>query len=106
GHANKVYCSNTCARIDTAERATRERRKRQEETKLKAIRTAMTELRKLSAAQRKKVFSEGWKHWIASRAGNEVTPNYITGAVNRGVLAIPKWFSKLRRGSQINTKRT
>jgi hypothetical protein len=97
GHANKIYCSNTCARIDTAERATRERRKREEELKLEAIHAAFTTLRNLPATQRKKVFSTGWKHWIAERAGMEITPNYITGAINRGLLTLPKWMTQGRR---------
>jgi hypothetical protein len=42
----------------------------------------LTELRNLPAAERKDVFSGGWKHWTAQKAGLEITPNYITGAIN------------------------
>lgn len=81
GHRNKVYCSRRCATACSAEVTMRKRRMEEKQEKL----TRATELCKVWKAAASK--ETNWKQWVAKRS--ELTPKWLTRAVNRGELQPP-----------------
>lgn len=78
----RKYCSRQCATGATAIESTRKRLQIEREEKIRKTRKAIKQFKKL------KPTVQSWKTWVASRAG--VTQKWITHAINRGDLKVPK----------------
>lgn len=81
----KVYCSRACSRDGTAAYATKKRLAAERQLKLQV---AAEEVRNWAAARTK----EDWKHWVCQTAAGrrvELTPKFLTRAVNKGELTEP-----------------
>ncbi|MGA2119645.1 MAG: hypothetical protein ABSH56_33485 [Bryobacteraceae bacterium] len=66
GHADKTYCNSRCGSAATAIRATGERRKKEHQAKLRAIKGAVQRFEQLSAETRSR---RDWKRWVKDDAG-------------------------------------
>jgi hypothetical protein len=81
----KVYCSRKCAKDGTAAFATKKRLQEQRASKLQV---AAEEAQRWTTATTKL----DWKHWVSrQRAGRkaEITPKFLTRAVNKGEIKPP-----------------
>lgn len=82
------YCSPRCAAVATAARRTIEMRRQRAQRKLEAARKAIVQYEKLLAKGRTK---QDWKEFVAGYdPAMEITPKYLTRAVNAGNLQLPK----------------
>jgi len=79
--SQKVYCSRRCGNASTAVIRTRERLAAEHADKL---RRAAAAARKWATART----SLGWKPWVSEREP-DVTPKFLTRAVNKGVFKPP-----------------
>jgi hypothetical protein len=79
--SQKVYCSRRCGNAATAVVRTRERVAAEHEDKM---RRAADAARKWSSARS----NLDWKLWVSSKEP-DITPKFLTRAVNRGVLKPP-----------------
>lgn len=77
---NKVYCSRSCGTTATALAATKKRRSEERSQKLRRV----EELCKEWLSSRS---NRGWEEWVCRRG--EITPRFLTRAVNRGDLKAP-----------------
>jgi hypothetical protein len=98
GHDDKVYCGRRCASAHTAIRRARERRLKEYESKLAAVRQAIGAFERLSA-DRKSREKHTWKGWVANAATREcsplnVTSHFITLAINQNKLKLPVGIGK------------
>jgi hypothetical protein len=83
---NKLYCSRSCGTGATAVAATRKRRDAERADKLRRADEASHEYEK----SRTKV---NWKDWVSSKE-RDITPRFLTRAVNQGELREPIRSSK------------
>jgi hypothetical protein len=81
-YKNKKYCSRKCATNFTALKSTKERRDKERQDKVQRVNQAMKEFIRLSPD------NTNWKSWVAERA--EVTQKWLTQAINRSDLKVPK----------------
>jgi hypothetical protein len=79
--SQKVYCSRRCGNASTATARTREKRRREHADRLRRSGAA---IQKWSRAQRKM----DWKQWVSKQVC-DITPNFLTRAVNKGELKAP-----------------
>jgi hypothetical protein len=79
--SQKVYCSRRCGNATTATVRTREQRVQNHVDKLRRSRTA---IQKWTRTRTKC----DWKQWV-SRREPDITPKFLTRAVNRGELKVP-----------------
>jgi hypothetical protein len=90
-----VYCSRRCASQDTAIRRTLEVRKQQYENKLRVAKVAIAKWESLSSQRRAE---HPWKEYVAGYdPAAEITPKFLTRAVNDGALSAPKPETKARK---------
>ncbi len=81
-----VYCSRACGRHATAAHATKKRLSTEHDEKL---RVAAQQARKWMTVRTKR----DWKHWVCSQPEAtelELTPKFLTRAVNKGELVDPQ----------------
>jgi hypothetical protein len=93
GHSNKEYCGKRCACRDSATLTTQKRRSEERQKKIRAAQRAIKTFDELSEETRSRL-SRTWTKWVAREAGPEVTPNFITRAINRGELRRPATIAR------------
>jgi len=89
GHSDKEYCGKRCASRDSATHTTQRRRSEQRQGKLRAAQRAIKKFEQLPREKSLR-HSPTWTKWVAGEAGPEVTPNFITRAINKGELKPPR----------------
>ena len=85
GKKRTAYCSRACCRLDSAASYTSKRRKAEHEKKLGVA----AELAGKWITARTK---DDWKQWVSNQEAGvnaEITPKFLTGAVNRYGLVAP-----------------
>ena len=84
---NKVYCSRSCGAKATATAATKRAREEKHQKKLARAREAIRQYVKAGTRM-------PWKHWVATKErAAEITPKFLTRAVNSGELQVPSRIS-------------
>ena len=88
-YERKRYCSRQCSKMDTALRATRDKRQADHRKKIAKVQRWISKVpRKLRSAS-----SQQWKNWVAKKAG--VTAKFITQSHNSGLIEIsPPWTAQ------------
>jgi hypothetical protein len=82
-----IYCSPRCASQATAIKATIKARQEQHANKLAAAREGIEAWERLARRGRVK---QPWKEWVSKyKPGAEITPKFLSRAVNRGELQGP-----------------
>lgn len=87
----KVYCSGTCARKQTATTAMQTKRKKENSQKIALARNF------IAKAPR----SADWKRWVTRTSG--ITLRWLTRAINDGRLSVPFWLLQVHRGEKVVT---
>jgi hypothetical protein len=87
---NTTYCSRPCGTRATAIAATIKKRAGEHENKLRRARTAIEQWAKQQrkAEQQRNRRTKDWKEWV-STLEPDITPNFLTRAVNKGELKAP-----------------
>ena len=78
--SQNVYCSRKCGNAATAVVRRREQMKEERQAKLLLVRAALGQWSKT-------LTNEGWKHWVANKAGVDL--RFITQAVTKGDIMPP-----------------
>jgi hypothetical protein len=84
GQSAKRYCSQRCARSDSAVKAVEEKRRKSREEKLRRVQLALNQFAALPEAKRSRI--PDWKKWVARKAGPETKTNVVTRMLKGGEL--------------------
>jgi hypothetical protein len=79
--SQKVYCSRRCGTASTATARTRENRRREHADRLRRSRAAIQNWSRTRSKM-------NWKQWVSKQV-RDITPNFLTRAVNKGELKAP-----------------
>jgi hypothetical protein len=78
------YCSVKCAKLETSNEAKKATREREALNKVLRVEEAIRSFNRLSKTERRTISlrPDGWKGWVARKAGKDITTNLITRLLN------------------------